>query len=66
MTTLVRPDPHWRTVADALADRIERRIGVVLDAVCRELIADALQQAAESQWGEAVIETLRRIEDDRR
>lgn len=66
MTTLTRPDPHWRTQADALADRIERRCGAALDAVCRELIADALQQAAESQWGDAVIEALRRLEDDRR
>ena len=66
MTTLTRPSPHWRAKADALADRIERLTGYPLLAVGREMIAAELQQAAESQWGEAVIEALRRAEDDGR
>jgi hypothetical protein len=66
MTTIARPAAHWRAAAKPYAERIERAIGAVVTPLAEEILAEAMQAAADSQWSPRIVELIKRLEDDRK
>ena len=64
--TIRLPSDHWRRFAEPYAVRIEQQIGTSLTGLAMTILAEMAQAAAESQWSAELLETLRRLEDDRR
>ena len=63
---IVLPSEHWREFVVPYAVRIEQQIGASLTGLAMTILAEMAQAAAESQWSRELLETLRRLEDDRK
>lgn len=66
MPGVTLPDPHWCREARQYVERLARHCGLSDSAHAEAILAEAMQAAAESQWSREVVETVRRLEDDRK